>query len=47
MCLLHNLLDGIVRPQERSLEQLIETDGDETLMDNLGDDDAGETSAVK
>ena len=33
-----------VRPQERSLD---ETDGDEKMMDNLGDDDAGETSAVK
>ena len=31
-----------VRPHERPLEPLTETDGDET-----GDDDAGETSAVK
>ena len=32
-----------VRPHERSLEPLIETYGDETMMDNFGDDDAGET----
>ena len=37
----------LVRPQERSLEPLTETDGDETMMYNPGDDDAGETSAVK
>ena len=37
----------LVRLHERSLEPLTETDGDETLMDNLGDDDAGETSAVQ
>ena len=30
-----------VRPQERSLEPLTETVGDETMMDNPGDDDAG------
>ena len=36
-----------VRPHERSLEPLTETDGDETMMDNPGDDDAGETSAVQ
>ena len=36
-----------VRPHERSLEPLTETDGDETMMDNRGDDDAGETSAVQ
>ena len=33
----------LVRPHERPLEPLTETDGDETMMDNLGDDDAGET----
>ena len=37
----------LVRPHERLLEPLTETDGDETMMDNLGDDDAGKTSAVK
>ena len=37
----------LVRPHERPLEPLTQTDGDETMMDNLGDDDAGETSAVK
>ena len=37
----------LVRPHERSLERLTETDGDETMMGNPGDDDAGETSAVK
>ena len=36
----------LVRPHERSLEPLTETDGDDTMMDNLGDDDAG-SSAVK
>ena len=36
-----------VRPRERSLEPLTETDGDETTMDNSGDDDAGKTGAVK
>ena len=36
-----------MRPQERSLEPLTGTAGDETMMDNAGDDDAGETSAVK
>ena len=36
-----------VRTNERSLEPLTETDGDETMMDNPGDEDAGETSAVK
>ena len=35
------------RPNERSLEPLFETDGDETMLDRHGDDDAGETSAVK
>ena len=35
------------RPNERSLKPLTETDGDETMMDNHGDDDTGETSAVK
>ena len=35
-----------VGPHERSLGPLSETDGDETMMDNPGDDDAGETSAV-
>ena len=51
MCLLSNLLGGkaqiSVRPHERSLEALTETNGDETMMDNPGDDVAGETSAVK
>ena len=49
MCLLYNLLTGhrLVGPYERSLEPLTETDGDETMMDNLGDDDAAETNAVK
>ena len=37
----------LARPHERSLEPLTETDGDETVMDNPGDEDAGETSAVK
>ena len=37
----------LVRPQERSFEPLTETDEDETMMDNPGGDDAGETSAVK
>ena len=37
----------LVRPHERSLEPFTETDGDETMMDNPGDDDAGETAAVK
>ena len=36
-----------VRPHERSLEPLTETDGDETMMHNPGDDDGEETSAVK
>ena len=36
-----------VRPNERSLEPLTERDGDETMMDNHGDDNADETSAVK
>ena len=36
-----------VRPNERSLEPLAGTDGDETMMDNHGDDEAGETTAVK
>ena len=36
----------LVRPQERWLEPLAETDGDET-MDNPGADEAGETSAVR
>ena len=35
------------RPRERALESLTETDGDETMMDNPGDDDAGEISAIK
>ena len=35
------------RLNERSLEPLTETDGDETMMNHLGDDDAGETSAFK
>ena len=35
------------RPQEPSLEPLTGTDGDETMMDNPGADDAGETSAVR
>ena len=50
MCLLYNLLDGRhrpVRPRERSLEPLTETDVDETIVDNPVDDDAGETGAVK
>ena len=34
-----------VSPQERSLDTLTETDGDETMMDNSGED-AGETIAV-
>ena len=37
----------LVRPSERSLEPLVETAGDETTMDNPGDDDSGETIAVK
>ena len=36
-----------VRPHARSLEPLTETDGDETMLDKLGDDTAGETGAVK
>ena len=36
-----------VKPHEGSLEPLTETDGDETVMDNPGDDDPGETSAGK
>ena len=36
---------GLVRPHERLLEPVTETDGDETMIDNLGD--AGETSAVQ
>ena len=36
-----------VRPHERPLKPLTETDGDETVVDNLGDDDAGEMSAVR
>ena len=39
--------DRLARPQERSLEPLTEIDGDDAMMDNPGDDDAGETSAVK
>ena len=35
------------RPNEKSLEPLIETDGDETMMESHGDDDAGETGAVR
>ena len=31
-----------VRPHERSLEPLTETDGDETMVDSPGDDDAGD-----
>ena len=38
---------GPVRPHERSLEPLTGTDGCGTMMDNLVDDDAGETSAVR
>ena len=38
----------LVRPSARTLEPLTETDGDETMMDNPGVDDAGDTtSAVK
>ena len=37
----------LVRPQEQSLEPLTETDREEMIADNLDDDDAGETSAVK
>ena len=33
------IVDG--RPQERSLEPLTGTDGNETMVDNPGDDDAG------
>ena len=36
----------LVRPNERSFEPSTETDGDETLMDNPGDDE-GETGVVK
>ena len=37
----------LVRPQERSLIPLTVTDGDETMMDNPGDDDGWGTCAVK
>ena len=33
-----------VRPIERSLEPLTQTDGDDAMMDNPRDDDAGETN---
>ena len=39
--------DRLVRPNERSLEPFLGTDGEETMMDHHGNDDAGETSAVK
>ena len=36
----------LLRLNEKSLEPLIETDADETMMVNYGGDDAGEISAV-
>ena len=51
MCLLCKLWCGRAQAckttYERSLEPLTETDRDEKMMDNPGDDDAGKTSAVK
>ena len=35
------------RPSEKSVEPLTKADGDDTMMENHGDDDAGETSAVR